>query len=150
MKKLIFILSLLFLSLASARATSDDTCKIAINANYDSKGAIIMKLYNCYAEGKFDSLVPFCNESVDFIYRQKNDSLTKESGTDWRAIDNLNKIFKKLNYARFKIMSAKNKSGEDVLLVRIYLFEDKEKEDFSIDTFFILNYRGEIKIIAIY
>ena len=148
MKKYIFILSffVLFFNITKIYSETKDTCKEKIIINTDLKSQVIKKLFDCFVESKFKSLVIFMNNSVEFGYR-KDSSFAKEIVTDFKIVDILDDFLKHLPYTRFKIMSGKNIYSEDVFIVRLFA---SDNDDTFMDIFFILDKHSSIKTIAIY
>lgn len=134
------------ISFSVLKGNVKDTTKMKTDLQVDVKKEIINKLFNCFAEKEFFSLVIFCNSDIDYVTK-KDSNFVVDSGTDYNALNNLTIFFHPIEYSRFKILSAKNNLGEDVIMVQVFLLENSD--EYKIDLFFILNCRTEIKTIYV-
>lgn len=128
-----------------------DTTKFVLN-KIDIKPAIVHELFNCFVNNKFKPLTMYCRGSMEFQIKQTEkltgkSIYTTEIVTEYGATQKLNDIFQSISYARFKILSGKNNLSEVVLVVKVFLYEDKD--DPVIDVYFVLDSHDAIKTIAI-
>ena len=71
MKKLLFLFILIFSF--NLKAEVKDTTKQSIKI--DSKTEIINNIFKCFANTKFDSLIIFCEEDIDFYIEKSDDKI---------------------------------------------------------------------------
>jgi len=147
MKYLFSILLFFMISFGTLKGNVKDTTKIKTELKIDAKKEVINKLFNCFVEKEFFSAAIFCSSHMEFVTK-KDTNFVIDSGTEYKALDNLTNIFRHIEYTRFKILSGKNKLDEDIIFVKIFLFE--HTDEYEIDIFFVLNCRNEIKTIYVF
>lgn len=138
---LFFIFSFNFVS-----AEVKDTCKTPV-IKFDTKPQIINLFFNCLVDKDFWKLSNYCSGSVDFI-TVFNGSERIEGGTDLKAIDNLENLIKKFEYSSFNIVGGKTQIGENVIVAKLYPFEDVK--DYYLNIVLVLNYKNEINKIVLF
>lgn len=138
---LFFMFSFNFVS-----AEVKDTCKTPV-IKIDTKPQIVNLFFNCLIEKDFWKLSNYCNGSVDFI-TVFNGNERIESGTELKAIDNLENIIKKIEYSSFKIASGKTELGENVIVANLYPFENMKS--YSLNIVLVLNYKNEINKMVLF
>ena len=112
----IIFLTLLFTQLKAEM--SEDTCKvICVETMGDHKSMIVNKLFSCFENANFDSLAPYCKDEIDFIIQTTDSTTRYERVTEYKMIQDFDNMFRKLSYRKFKILSTKTKSNEDIILV---------------------------------
>jgi hypothetical protein len=150
MRKMAFILFFL-LALTGGEKVCANILKDTVTpkiTRVNLKAEIIQNLFGCFVDGKFFSLVIFCNEYVDYGYQEKDSTMVKSVVTDYKAMDNLENTLRGVNYPRFKIMSGENVYLETVLVVRIYF--SALTDDSYADIYFILDHNSAIKSIYLF
>ena len=142
MKKLLFLFILIFSF--NLKAEVKDTTKQSIKI--DSKTEIINNIFKCFANTKFDSLIIFCEEDIDFYIEKSDDKIYHMRETDCSFLCDLNIIFKNIDYNKFHILSGRT-LNEDVILVKIYTSDADMKPTFNV--YFFLSSKNSIKSVTI-
>jgi hypothetical protein len=143
MKKLIFLFILIFSF--NLKAEIKDTTKQSIKL--DSKTEIINNLFKCFANTKFDSLIIFCEEDIDFYVEKSDGKIYHMRETDCAFLCDLNVIFKNTEYNKFHILSGKDINGQEVLLVTLFASESDQKAYLNI--YFYLSTKQSITKVII-
>jgi len=147
MKHFILILFLSLFLFNTSKAEVKDTVKIIQKLSCDKKQPIIQKLFTGFMYAKFDSLVIFCSSYVEFYIIQDEERTIYRSLTDYGLVNELDNIFRGVNYSKFRISSGKNIKNEEVILVKLFFMDGYETPD--INVYFILSSLETIKSVVI-
>lgn len=144
MKKLFYIFLMLFTLNASANIK--DTCKINSN-HFDIIPSIVHSTLNSIISSDFNNLKIFCNGCVEYRVIENGKEYI-EYGTEVKAIQNLNHLIIKFDIQNYRILTAKNTNGDDIIISELILSRDDRL--YKLRLAFILDYNQSINKIIIY
>lgn len=146
MKKLFYIFLLLFTLSSNAGVNPKDTCKINSN-HFDLIPSIVHSTFNSIMNSNFNNIKIFCNGCVEYRVIENGKEYI-ESGTEVKAIQNLNHLIVKFDIQSYKILTAKNINGNDIIISELILSQNDRL--YKLNLAFILDYNQSINQIIVY
>jgi hypothetical protein len=129
-----------------AKFEPKDTCKIQL-AKIDPIPTIVHSTFNSIMNSNFINLTMFCNSSVEYKVLENGNEYS-EKGTEVKAMQNLNHLIIKFDIQSFKLLTAKNVLGNDIIISELIL--SKDDKFYKMNIVFILDYNYSINQIIIY
>ncbi len=146
MRKLFYIFLMLLTLNSFAKFEPKDTCKIQL-AKIDPIPTIVHSTFNSIMNSNFINLTMFCNSSVEYKVLENGNEYS-EKDTEVKAMQNLNHLIIKFDIQSFKILTAKNVLGNDIIISELIL--SKDDKFYKMNIVFILDYNYSINQIIIY
>jgi hypothetical protein len=130
---------------ASAYVDRDTTRMVLKKADF--KLDIVRKLAVSFYDKKFEPIIMFSDDKIDFYYVGSDGHFVKKRLSDYAAVEELQDFLGKIDYIKYTMAVGVNEINEETIQTTLFYVEKDQIK--SIFVFFVLNPNQNIKEIIL-